>query len=388
MTLKPLHLGLALSPTWLRGGSWRRVDSRIEEYFSVDFYADVAHLAERATLDFLFKPDALMIDPTVVTKWPGFSSPDPTVLLAALTRETKHIGLVTTISTTFVPPFLIARQLQSLHHASAGRAGWNVVMSLDGQRLFGSDAMPESAARYAKATEVLDVVHRLWASFPCEAIVADRDSGRYADPTLLRPVAHAGEHVTLSGVNTLPQHRAGRVPIFQAGDSEAGRNFAARTADAVFALNPDLAAGVALRADLRARAAQFSRRPEDIRVLPGVRLFLGASAAAAQQLVEDSRAASPSTSGREQAGARHWTIVGTPRDAVREIAERAEAGALDGIIALPSGSWESLRLFTDEVVPRLVDVGLARGEYKGATLAEHLGISVSADFSTDGAAGP
>lgn len=32
MTL--LHIGLSLSPTWLRAGSWRRPDSRVEDLFT------------------------------------------------------------------------------------------------------------------------------------------------------------------------------------------------------------------------------------------------------------------------------------------------------------------------------------------------------------------
>jgi hypothetical protein len=51
-----------------------------------------------------------------------------------------------------------------------------------------------------------------------------------------------------------------------------------------------------------------------------------------------------------------------------------EAGAIDGFIALPGGSFESLQLFLEELVPALVTRGLFRADYKGSTLREHLGI--------------
>src|SRR5256885_5152769 len=83
-------------------------------------------------------------------------------------------------STTFFPPYAVARQLQSLHWISNGRAGWNIVTALQGHENFGLQAMPDADERYARAAEFTDVVRRLWASFPNEALKIDRDSGRYA----------------------------------------------------------------------------------------------------------------------------------------------------------------------------------------------------------------
>ena len=70
-----------------------------------------------------------------------------------------------------------------------------------------------------------------------------------------------------------------------------------------------------------------------------------------------------------------WVVVGTAEDALREITEWFEAGAMDGFIALPGGSIKSLELFFDELIPMLVEKGLFRSEYKGCTLREHLGIT-------------
>lgn len=97
---------------------------------------------------------------------PGFASLDATLLMATLARETSKIGLLTTISTTFMPPYAVARQVLSLHHLSNGRAGWNIVTALDGNVNFGLDEMPTSDERYAKAAEFTEVVRALWEAFP------------------------------------------------------------------------------------------------------------------------------------------------------------------------------------------------------------------------------
>lgn len=364
-----LHIGLCLSPTWLRGSAWRRADSRVEESFSSDFYLDVAQMAESARLDFVFKPDTLFLDSSVLADWPGLATLDPTVLLASLARETTRIGLVSTASTAFDHPYQVARRLQSLDAVSHGRAGWNVVTALGGHENFGLDEMPTSPQRYARAQEFVDVVQELWRSFPRQALVMDRASGRFADTTRLRPIAHRGEHFAVAGPLDVPAHERGRLPIVQAGDSAAGRDLAARVADAVFAATPQTADGVSLRQELRRRAVWHGRDPGAVRVLPGLSMFLASSADQARLLHAESAALS-----RHPRGAPHWTVVGTADDVVASVLDRVEAGAADGFIALPGGSWESLAIFTQEVVPRLVDRGAFREEYSGSTLADHLGV--------------
>lgn len=136
MEKRKLHIGLSLSPTWLRANAWKREDSHIEEIYTSDFYADIAQKAEKAKLDFLFKPDTLFVDTAVLEHWFGFTALDSMVLISALARETSQIGLVTTISTTYYPPYLIARQLQSLNWITKGRIAWNMVTSLGGGREF------------------------------------------------------------------------------------------------------------------------------------------------------------------------------------------------------------------------------------------------------------
>ncbi|WP_072740116.1 NtaA/DmoA family FMN-dependent monooxygenase [Rhodococcus triatomae] len=425
-----LHIGLSLAPTWLSGEGWRREDSRVAELFDSNLYVDLARRGEAAALDFVFKPDSLFVDPDTLAGSPGFSSLDPTVLLATLARETSRIGLVTTASTTFNPPYVVARQLQSLHWASEGRAGWNIVTSLDGQGNFGVTEMPSARDRYVRAAEFTHVVRKLWESYPHRAIHEDRAGGVYADSAQVKAIDHQGEHFRVEGPSTVPTHPSGEIPLFQAGASPDGRDFAASVADAVFAASPDIEAGTELREDLRARAVAHGRDPDSLLVLPGLSMFLGNTSAQARELhratyarlnaerrfasIEsavglDLRAADPSSpvpvegladpdrpvrsrthsdlfrrfilrerptvaqllERPEVVASAHWVVVGTPDDAVREIVDRVAHG-LDGFIALPGGSWESIDLFFDQVIPRLVDLGLFRSEYAGRTLREHL----------------
>jgi len=54
---------------------------------------------------------------------------DPSPLVAILAAATHRLGLALTLSTTFYPPFLLARLLTTLDHLSRGRIAWNVVTS-------------------------------------------------------------------------------------------------------------------------------------------------------------------------------------------------------------------------------------------------------------------
>jgi len=433
MANKQLCIGFHLSATWMKGHGWRHPDSGVERMDSIDYYIELAKLAENAKLDFLFRADYLYISPQMLGDSANYGSPDPTLMFAAIARETKRIGLVTTVSTTFNPPYVVARQLQSLHWLSNGRAGWNIVTSIEGAENFGDSPMPSPQARYARAKEFTDVVRRLWASFPREAIVVDRESGQFTDPDKVSAIHHSGEYYNVKGPLTMPAHQAGAIPLFQAGASDIGRDFASSIADAIFAAMPDLESGVELRGDLRRRAEEHGRSPDAVKVLPGLYFFLADTREEAQALfatanahlsTERRHAALKSVLGLdltacelndrvsagmlpdpnlpvrsrthaellrrfianneptvaevlarpEVVGSAHWVSVGTVEDVLGDILQRFEAGAIDGFIALPGGSERSMELFFEKLLPQLTERGLFRSEYAGSTLKEHLGI--------------
>ncbi|UQQ37744.1 NtaA/DmoA family FMN-dependent monooxygenase [Paenibacillus polymyxa] len=417
----------------MKGDGWRRPDSGVEKMGAIDYYIDLAKMAEKAKLDFLFKADYLYVSPQMLGDSANFGSPDPTMMFAAIARETEQIGLVTTISTTFNPPYVVARQLQSLHWLSNGRAGWNIVTSIEGAENFGDSPMPSPQERYAKAMEFTDVVRKLWESFPNEAIVIDRESGIFSDKDKVTSIHHSGDFFSVRGPLTLPAHTSGSIPLFQAGASDTGRNFASSIADAIFAAMPDLESGVELRTDLRRRAKEHGRDPNAIKVLPGLYFFLAETREEAHELhksahahlsVECRHASLKSVLGLdlssfeldhcvtadmlpdpnqpvrsrthaellrryitkyeptveevlarpEVVGSAHWVSVGTVDDVLNEIIQRFEAGAIDGFIALPGGSEESMKIFFEKLMPQLVERGLFRSEYAGSTLRAHLAI--------------
>lgn len=435
---RQLCIGLSLNATWMKGEGWRHPDSGVEKMGSIDYYIDWAKIAEKSKLDFLFRADYLYVSPQMLGDSANFGSPDPTMMFAAIARETERIGLVTTVSTTFNPPYVVARQLQTLHWLSNGRAGWNIVTSIEGAENFGNSPMPSPQERYTKAMEFTDVVRKLWESFPNEAIIIDRESGIFSDKDKVAAVHHSGDYFSVKGPLTLSSHKSGTLPLFQAGASEVGRNFASSIADAIFAAMPDIESGVELRNDLRRRAAEHGRDPNTIKVLPGLYFFLADTREEAQELhnvahahlsIERRHASLRSVLGLdlsefpsnqrvtadmlpdpnqpvrsrthaellrryitkhqptveevlarpEVVGSAHWVSVGTVEDVLNDIIERFEARAIDGFIALPGGSEKSMEIFFEKLVPQLVQKGLFRSEYMGETLREHLGIRSFSD---------
>ncbi|PEK34684.1 NtaA/DmoA family FMN-dependent monooxygenase [Bacillus toyonensis] len=394
----------------------------------IDEQVELALQAEEAKLDFVFKADYLVAHPDLIARNKGNVMLDPTLLFTAITYATEKIGVVTTASTSFYPPYILARQLQSLNWISNGRVGWNIVTSIDGAENFGETGMPPSEERYAKAAECTELVRKLWRSHPYEVLKVDNTE---VIREMVKPIEHSGEYFEVKGPLNIPQHISGEMPLFQAGASEAGRNFAASVADAIFAAMPDIESGIELRQNLRRRAEKHGRKQDDVRVLPGLYFFIGDTYEEAlemhrqahQHLTMEKRLAllemvlgldargipleskikEDMLPSREQTvrskthaellrnfiikneptveqilerpevvGSAHWVAIGTPQDVFRKIMERFEAGALDGFIAIPGGPQKSLDLFFSEVIPLFVKAGVFREEYTGSTLREHL----------------
>ena len=85
--------------------------------------------------------------------------------------------------------------------------------------------------------------------------------------------------------------------IFQAGDSDHGREFAAAAADAIFSRHGTLEDGQAFYADVKGRLAGHGRRHDQLLILPAATFVLGDSDAEAADIAQDVRLAqvSPAT---------------------------------------------------------------------------------------------
>ena len=255
----------------------------------IDFasFAHLARTAERARFDFLFLAEGLRLREQngLIYDLDVVGRPDTFTVLAALAAVTERLGLAGTINTTFNEPYEVARQFASLDHLSGGRAAWNVVTSWDaftGENFRRGGYLAQDL-RYERAEQFLHAAFALFDSWHGDEIVADKESGTFiGDPRAGRFEHHAPQF-DIAGRFSVPRSPQGRPVVFQAGDSDAGRDFAARSADAIFSRHGTLEAGQAFYADVKARLAKFGRGRDELKVLPGVTFVLGDSDADAHE---------------------------------------------------------------------------------------------------------
>ncbi|MFC1402906.1 MULTISPECIES: NtaA/DmoA family FMN-dependent monooxygenase [Streptacidiphilus] len=255
----------------------------------IDFssFVHLARTAERAKFDFLFLAEGLRLreqggqiyDLDVVGR------PDTFAVLAALAAVTDRLGLAGTINSTFNEPYEVARQFASLDHLSAGRAAWNVVTSWDeftGQN-FRRGGFLAQEDRYERAKQFLTAAQVLFDSWRGDEIVADKESGTFlADPDVGR-FQHRVSQFDIAGQFNVPRSPQGRPVIFQAGDSEEGREFAASSADAIFSRHSTLEAGRAFYTDVKDRLDRYGRGRDELLILPAATFVLGDTDADAQE---------------------------------------------------------------------------------------------------------
>lgn len=402
-------------------------DPRSKSQIDFASFEHLARTAERGLFDFFFLAEGLRLrehkgrihDLDVVGR------PESITVLNALAAVTERLGLAATVNATFNEPYELARRLATLDHLSRGRAAWNVVTSSDaftGEN-FRRGGFLDRADRYARAAEFVATARELWDSWTPEGVA--------------RPFAHQGRHFDIAGEFGLPRSPQGQPVVIQAGDSDEGREFAAATADVVFTRHGTLGAGREFYADVKGRLATYGRSPEDLKIMPGVTVVLGDTAADARERAAEirHRQVSPQNAllaleriwgvdlssydpdgplpdidpepepalaqGRVRvadplAVAERWralsrakglsirqtvieasgrqSFVGTPETVAAELDEFVTAGAADGFILVPHLTPGGLDEFVDRVVPLLQERGAFRTEYTGTTLRSHLGL--------------
>src|SRR5699024_6749595 len=122
---KQMNIGVLLYGCGHHQASWLSPNSSIEKIGDISYYQSLAQLAEKGYFDAVFFADNQSFQGIDSNAMPAFWY-DPLINLAALAHVTKHIGLVSTISSSFSNPFTAARQVLSLDHISNGRIGWNL----------------------------------------------------------------------------------------------------------------------------------------------------------------------------------------------------------------------------------------------------------------------
>ncbi|ADJ42395.1 nitrilotriacetate monooxygenase component A [Amycolatopsis mediterranei S699] len=259
----------------------------------IDFasFEHLARTAERGKFDFLFLAEGLrlrehagkILDSDVVGR------PNTTTVLAALSAVTTHLGLAGTLSSTFNEPYEVARQVASIDHLSGGRAAWNVVTSPDaftGQN-FRRGGFLKREDRYARAEEFLATVRELWDSWAPGTLVGDKENGVFArDPGRF---VHSGPQFDIAGEFTLPRTPQGQPIVIQAGDSDEGREFAAKTADVIFSRHGTLEDGQAFYHDVKRRLAAYGRDHGELLIMPAATFVLGDTDAEAEENAREIR---------------------------------------------------------------------------------------------------
>jgi FMN-dependent oxidoreductase (nitrilotriacetate monooxygenase family) len=428
-TKRQLHLGVNMYNAGIHAAAWRVQDDPFA-YLDIDYYRDIARIAERGTLDAVFLADipGLRENPRVR---PTLGI-EPTVLLAGIASATERIGLAATASTTFNDPYNLARRFSSLDHISRGRAAWNAVTTYDPVVApnFSLPELPGHNDRYGRAEEFVTVVRKLWDAWEDGALIGDQ-AGDLADSDRIHTIDHSGEHFSVRGPLPLPRSPQGQPVVVQAGGSEPGKRLAARTADAVFAAQTTFEEGKQFYAEMKRRAREFGRDPDGLKILPGLCTVIASTEAEARARKADlderggqewaiarlaanlgvdvseldvdapvpehllrnldekrgSRGFAAAVANyarrdgltvRELAllgGGGHRYAIGTPEQIADTIEHWFREEAADGFNLMPDVLPSGLETFVDHVVPELRRRGVFRSEYTGTTLRDHLGLS-------------
>jgi FMN-dependent oxidoreductase (nitrilotriacetate monooxygenase family) len=268
-------------------------DPQAGSHIELSSFVHLAQTAERGLFDFFFLAEGLRLREQngVIYDLDVVGRPDTFTVLSALAAVTERLGLAGTVSSTFNEPYEVARQFATLDHLSAGRAAWNVVTSWDaftGENFRRGGYLPKEE-RYSRAQHFLDAAFALFDSWSGDEIVADQARGEFLRRPEVGTFSHHDQHFAIDGAFTTPRSPQGRPVIFQAGDSEEGREFAAATADAIFTRHATYDAGRAFYADVKGRLAAYGRRPEQLVVLPAATFVLGDTDAEAAELAQEVR---------------------------------------------------------------------------------------------------
>jgi FMN-dependent oxidoreductase (nitrilotriacetate monooxygenase family) len=428
---KQLHLGAFMRPVGIHTGWWRYPGSYPDANFNLKHLVSFIQTLERGRFDAFFMADHLAVlnMPMAALRRSGTATSfEPMTLLSALSMVTERIGLIATGSTTFDEPYHVARRFASLDHISNGRAGWNIVTTSnpDAALNFGLTEQVEHDERYHRAREFYDVVTGLWDSWADDAWLRDQKSGLFFDPARLHVLDHKGEQFSVRGPLNIGRPVQGWPVIVQAGASEAGRQFAAETSEAIFASSRTIEDGRRFYADMKGRMKALGRPPEDMKILPGALVIVAPTHAEAEEkralldsLVHpDSSLPNlsmrlgvdasgfdldgplpeiPQTnagqSGRDTlvalakrdnltvrqlaqmvGGYGGLQMVGTAGEIVDTMQEWLETDASDGFNIMFHTVPAGLDDFVNMVVPELQRRGLFRREYEGTTLRDHLGL--------------
>jgi len=420
--------------------SWRHHQSA-GDFLTPDYYKRIARALEDGKFHLGFFDDRLALPDIygadhkeAVKNGIRVVKMDPVPILATMAMSTKNLGLAATISTTYYNAFHIARTMMTLDHMTGGRAGWNVVTSLNDSEAFnmGAAGTIEHDRRYDRADELMTNIIDMWGAWDSDAILFDKENGVFADPEKVRSYDFQGEWFQTRGTFTVPPSPQGHPVIVQAGQSGRGRKFACEWGEVIFTIQNNVERGVQVRNEMREEAAQQGRDPDTIAICPAVYVTTGETQAIAEdkyayvnnlakpidgltllsevlnfdfatkgydepftdeelgsinglrgildKVVRLSGKSNPTLkdfvdhSGR---GTVHEAphIVGDPKQVADELEKWFKEGAADGFVLFASHTPGAYEEFSRYIVPELQRRGIYHDDYAGPTLRGNLGFS-------------
>jgi FMN-dependent oxidoreductase (nitrilotriacetate monooxygenase family) len=409
-------------------GSWQYPGDQSTRYGDREYWTEVARTAERGGFDGVFFADVRGIyDVYDDSREPAIEravqtpSNDPAYLIPAMAEVTDHLGFAVTKSTSYNHPYQLAREFSTLDHVTDGRVAFNVVTSYleSAAANLGVGDRMDHDERYDRAAEFMNVCYALWEdSWDDDAVVQDRDAGRYSDPEKVHAIDHDGEHFQVPGPHGCEPSPQRTPVVYQAGSSDRGREFAAANAEAVFVSQPTPEKVEDYMTDLRERAADHGRDPDELAFFPGIVPIVAPTEELAEAKAESYRDAvdvegvlallsgfvdmdfseldpdqriehieTDAIQGTVNAfagGESEWTVremaefaglgttspvvVGTPKQVADEIEYWYRDVGVDGFNVKEVARPETLTDFVDLVVPELRERDLLREEYEHDTL--------------------
>ena len=250
--------------------AWRHPDAR-SDFTSAAYYQKIGQVLEEGKFQLAFFDDRLAMpdiyggNPAeVVANGVRVVKIDPVATMMAMGFGTKYLGIGSTASTTYYEPFDVARRFQTVDHMLGGRAAWNVVTSVnDGEaHNMGREVHMEHDLRYDRADEFMEIVLSCWDGWEDGALIVDKKTGLFADPTKVHRLEYKGKFLNSSGTFTVPRSPQGHPVVIQAGASNRGKTFSARWAETVFVGYPDLEDGKRQYAEFKAEVARLGRDPD------------------------------------------------------------------------------------------------------------------------------
>ena len=254
--------------------SWRHPQSRTD-FMSADFYRHIGRVLEAGKFQMAFFDDRLSMPEfqsgtyaDAVANGIRCIKMDPMACMMAMGMATDRLGLGVTYSTTYYEPFHVARLFATMDLISDGRAAWNVVTSLNSAeaRNMGRGDVVGHDERYDQADEFMGVVHGHWDTWADDALIVDRQSGRFADPAKVRRLDHVGEHYRSRGPFTVPRSAQGHPVIIQAGQSPRGKRFSAEWGEVIFVYNPGVEGAKRNYRQLKDMCAATGRDPDHMKI--------------------------------------------------------------------------------------------------------------------------